>query len=110
MTISILTRKTRLKDRAAWETALNGVLPRIRELLDKQPGFESLQYLWSAENNGEFAQITAWKNLEECQQYVRAGAAAAIATIEDAAVPTAGHPDGAWLRRTYEVVVASEKS
>ena len=103
MILSILTRKTRLQDRAQWQSKLESVLPRIREVLGEQSGFVSLQYLWGADEAGQTAQITAWKSLEDCRRYVREGAAATIATIEDAVVPTAAHPEGAWVRTTYEV-------
>src|SRR5207244_1258549 len=101
--LSILTRKTRLRDRGQWEARLESVLPKIREVLAAENGFVSLQYLWGADEAGQTAQITAWKSLEDCRRYVREGAAATIATIEDAAVPTAAHPEGAWVRMTYEV-------
>jgi len=104
MVVSILTRKTRIADRSKWESALQGVLPRIRKVIEQQPGFVSLQYLWDANTEGAFAQITTWNSEDDCRRYVREGAAATVATIEEAALPTAPHPDGAWVRRTYEVV------
>ncbi len=104
MVVSILTRKTRIRDRAQWETALGTVLPKIRELLASERGFVSLEYAWGAEGGGEFAQITTWKTLDDCQNFVRGGGAATVATIEDAAVPTAPHPDGAWVRKTFETI------
>jgi heme-degrading monooxygenase HmoA len=104
MVVSILTRRTRLRDRVQWEAALGTVLPRIRELLASQPGFVSVEYAWGAEDSGEFAQITAWNSLQDCRKYVREGGAATVATVEDAAVPTAPHPDGAWVRKTFETV------
>lgn len=103
MIVSILTRKTRLTERSAWEASLAAVLPRIKAVLEAEPGFQSLQYLWGVEEPGQIAQITTWDSLEDCRRYVRHGGAAMVATIEDAAVPTAPHPDGSWVRRTYEV-------
>ncbi len=103
MILSILTRKTRLEDRGQWESRLQSVLPKIREVLAAQDGFVSLQYLWGADEAGQTAQVTSWKGLEHCRRYIREGAAATIATIEDAALPTAAHPEGAWVRTTYEV-------
>jgi len=79
-------------------------LPKIQGLLAGEPGFVSVQYAWSAEDDGEFAQITTWDSLEECRAYVRGGGAATVATLEEAAVPTAAHPHGAWVRKTFEVV------
>lgn len=102
MIVSVLTRKTRINGRAEWESRLNSVLPRIKELLEGQPGFAGVQYMWGAEGDGEMAQITSWETLEDCRRYVRMGAAAMVATIEESALPTAPHPDGAWVRRTYE--------
>ncbi len=104
MVVSILTRKTRLRERSQWETALKKVLPRITELLQAESGFVWVQYAWGAENDGEFAQTTAWETLGDCLRYIREGTAATVATVEDAAIPTAAHPDGAWVRRTFEVV------
>jgi hypothetical protein len=104
MVVSILTRRTRLRDRAQWEAALRRVLPKITELLTAEPGFASVQYAWGAENDSEFAQITTWKTLDDCRGYVRGGGAAAVATMEDAVVPTAPHPDGAWVRKTFETL------
>lgn len=107
MIVSILTRKTRIRDRAQWEAALGTVLPRISELLAAQKGFGSVQYAWGVEDDGEFAQITTWETLDDCRAFVRGGGAATVATIEDAAVPTAPHPDGAWVRRTFETIAES---
>lgn len=104
MVVSILTRKTRLRDRVQWEAALGTVLPKITDLLASENGFISVQYAWGLEDDGEFAQITTWRSLDDCRSYVRGGGAATVATIEDAAVPTAPHPDGAWVRKTFETV------
>ena len=104
MVVSILTRKTRIRDRAQWEAALAKVLPKIKELLAAEGGFASVEYAWSAENGGEFVQITTWKSLDDCKAYVRGGGAATVATMEDAAVPTAPHPGGAWVRKTFETI------
>jgi len=104
MVVSILTRRTRIRSRAEWEAALGMVLPRIRELLAGEKGFASVQYAWGVEDDGEFAQITTWESLEDCRRYVRGGGAATVATVEDAAVPTAPHPEGAWVRKTFELL------
>jgi heme-degrading monooxygenase HmoA len=105
MVISILSRKTRLKDRSQWEAALLQAMPRLRGVIEAEAGFVSVQYLWSTEDDGQFAQITTWQTLDDCRRYVRGGAAATVATIEEAAVPTAPHPDGAWVRKTYEIAL-----
>ena len=104
MVVSILRRKSRVPDRARWESQLGGVLPQITAVLEKVPGFLSVQYAWDVNGEGEFAQITTWESEDDCKLYVREGAAATIATLEEAAVPTALHPDGKWVRQTYEIV------
>ncbi len=107
MIVSILTRKTRLKDRAQWESQLAKALPRITQVLEVESGFVSLQYLWDVDRDGVTAQITTWETVEDCQRYVRQGGAATVATLEEGAIPTALHPDGAWVRRTYEIAAQS---
>ena len=102
MVVSILRRKTRVGDRKRCESQIAAILPRVRDILDKSPGFVSVQYLWDVHQEGAIAQITTWQSEEDCRRYVREGAAATIATLEEAAVPTAPYPDGAWLRYTYE--------
>jgi hypothetical protein len=102
MAKSILTRRTSVKDRAQWQSRLDGVMPKLREVLEAEPGFVSVEYTWGAEDDGEFAQITTWKTLEDCQRYVRDGGAATVGAYEDRAIPTDSHPDGAWVRKTYE--------
>lgn len=104
MIISILTRKTRLKDRLQMESQLSKLLPRVREIAEAEAGFASIEYLWGAEDDGEIAQVTTWATLDDCRRYVRGGGAATVATLEDAAIPTAAHPDGAWVRKTFERV------
>jgi hypothetical protein len=104
MVVSILRRKSRVSDRARWESQLAGVLPKITAILEKTPGFVSVRYAWDVFGEGEFAQITTWQSEDDCKRYVREGAAATIGTIEEAAIPTALHPDGKWERRTYETV------
>ena len=102
MIVSIVTRKTRLKDRGQMESQLAKLLPRVREITEAEDGFVSVEYLWGADGDGEIAQITTWDTLDDCRRYVRGGGAATVATIEDAAMPTAAHPDGAWVRKTFE--------
>ena len=102
MVKSILTRKTAVKDRDQWQSRLDGVLPKIRAVLDAEPGFQSVEYIWGAQDDGEFAQITAWDTLDNCTSYVRNGGAATVGALEDRAIPTASQPDGAWVRKTYE--------
>jgi heme-degrading monooxygenase HmoA len=101
--VSIVTRKTSVGDREQWRQRLEGVLPALKAVLEAEAGFLGVEYLWGAENDGLMAQITRWQTLEDCQRYVRGGAAATVALQEDRAIPTAPHPDGAWVRRTFEV-------
>jgi heme-degrading monooxygenase HmoA len=103
MVVSILRRKSRVADRARWEAQLAGALPKINAVLEKSPGFVSVQYAWDVHGDGEFAQITTWQSEDDCKRYVREGAAATVATLEEAAIPTALHPDGRWARETYEL-------
>lgn len=102
MIISILTRKARTTDRPQWQALISGLLPQIEERLKSELGFVRVQYLWSADEDGLFAQITTWQTLADCHRYVREGGAATVATLEEAAIPTALHPNGAWVRHTYE--------
>lgn len=102
MVISILTRKTRVTDRDQWQALLEGVLPKLKAVMEAEPGFAGVEYLWSLDEPGRFAQITSWDSADECQNYVRGGAAATVATLEDAVIPTAAYPDGAWVRDSYE--------
>ena len=104
MVTSILTRHTRLTERAVWEAALGTALPKIREVLEAAPGFVSVQYLWGTDEPGHIAQITTWQSGDDCQRYVREGSAAMVATIEDAVVPTAAYPNGSWVRQTFSAI------
>ncbi len=78
-------------------------MPGILETLKAESGFRDVQYLWGAEGDGLMAQITRWATMDDCRRYVREGGAATVALQEDRALPTAPHPDGAWVRRTFEV-------
>jgi heme-degrading monooxygenase HmoA len=102
MVISILTRKTRVTDRDQWQALLEGVLPKLKDVLKGETGFGGVEYLWSLDEPGRFAQITTWNSAGDCQNYVRGGGAATVATLEDAVIPTAPFPDGAWVRNSYE--------
>ncbi|HEY8767580.1 MAG TPA: hypothetical protein VIP09_10060 [Dehalococcoidia bacterium] len=104
MITSIVTRHTRLTERAVWEAALGTVMPKIREVLEAAPGFVSVAYLWGTDEPGHVAQIMTWQSEDDCRRYVREGAAAMVATIEDAAVPTAAYPNGSWVRQTFSAI------
>jgi hypothetical protein len=102
MVKSILTRKTAIKERAQWQSRLDNVLPKVREVLEAETGFVSVEYAWGDQDDGEFAQITEWKTPEDCRRYVREGGAATVGALEDRAIPTASHPDGNWVRKTFD--------
>jgi hypothetical protein len=102
MVISILTRKTRVTDREQWQALLEGVLPKLTSVLQEEQGFAGVEYLWSLDEPGRFAQVTTWQSADDCRNYVRGGGAATVATMEDAVIPTAPHPDGAWVRANFE--------
>ena len=104
MVISIVMRKTDVKDAAEWRSRLGRALPSIAAVLESESGFVRVQYLRGSEEDGEMAQITTWQTLEDCRRYVREGGAATVGAYEDRALPTASHPDGAWLRKTFEVI------
>jgi hypothetical protein len=101
MIISILMRQTRLTERSVWEASLGTVMPKIEEVLGKSPGFVSVQYVWGVDEPGGIAQITTWQTEQDCRRYIREGNAATVATIEDAAVPTAAYPNGSWVRHNF---------
>jgi len=82
MVVSILRRKSRLTDRGRWEAQLAVVLPKITAVLEKAPGFVSVQYAWDVNGGGEFAQITTWQTEDDCNRYVREGAAVMILETE----------------------------
>ena len=105
MFISIVTRKTSVKDRAQWQSRLEAALPAILAVLKAERGFAGVEYLWGAQDDGQMGQVTRWQTLEDCLRYVRGGAAT-VALHEDRAIPTASYPDGAWQRGTFEVVEA----
>jgi heme-degrading monooxygenase HmoA len=106
MVISIVTRKTSVSDRGQWQSRLEAALPAILALLKAERGFAGVEYLWGAQDDGQMAQVTRWETLEDCQRYVRGGAAATVALHEDRALPTAPYPNGAWQRRTFEVAAS----
>ena len=106
MVISIVTRKTSVRDRGQWQSRLETALPAILDVLKAERGFAGVEYLWGAQDDGQMGQVTRWQTLEDCLRYVRGGAAATLALQEDRALPTAPYPDGAWHRRTFEVVAS----
>ncbi len=104
MIVSVLTRKTRIAEQPVWAAALEIAMPRILDVLQREAGFVSVEYLWGVDEPGLTAQVTRWRSEADCARYVRGGGAARVATIEEAAVPTAAYPDGAWVRNTFASV------
>lgn len=103
MIVSIVTRSTGAPP-AEWKQRTEVLLPRLLALLRRQPGFVSLEMLRAAD--GRLVEITRWETAEDCRRYVRGGAAATAAALSDAVFPTAAYPNGAWVRRTFEVIGA----
>ena len=103
MIMSILSRKTAVRSREEWETRLNTMRPHIESLLQRQPGFVSNQFLYSADSDGDIMQVTVWQSHDDCRNFLRGGAAAMVGTMEDAVLPSAPYPYGNWYRRQFEV-------
>ena len=103
MVVSFLRRRTSITDREQWRSRVEALLPRLRPVLERQPGFLSVQHLWAADGIGDMVEVTIWESAGACRDYVRGGGAALAATISDAVLPTADYPHGAWVRETYEV-------
>ena len=99
MVVSKLTRKTAIVDPEEWDRRAGRFLERVRPLLERQPGFVDIDL---RRGDAEMSEETRWRSMEDCRRYVRDGAAATVATIADALLPTAPYPNGAWLRETYE--------
>lgn len=104
MVESRLVRKTVVRERVEWERRLASVRDRIMKVVERQPGFLSVEFFWEPEGPGTIGQVTRWRTEEDCRRYVRGGGAATVATWEDSALPTAPYPDGTWVR-TNRVVL-----
>jgi hypothetical protein len=100
MIVSRLTRMTAVSDPAEWDQRAARVLERVRPFLAHQPGFAGIDL--RRDERGWLIEETQWQSLDECRRYVRGGAAATVATMADALLPTAPYPNGAWLRETVE--------
>ncbi len=99
MVISKLIRKTAISDADEWSKRAERYLQRVRPLLEQQLGFEGID-LERADNG--LIETTRWQSMEDCRRYVREGAAAMVATLADAALPTAPYPNGTWRRETTD--------
>ncbi len=100
MIVSRLTRKTAIADANEWDQRAARLLERIRPFLERQPGFAGIEVRRGV--GSELTEETRWQSMDDCRRYVRGGAAATVATMADAILPTAPYPDGAWLREERE--------
>ncbi len=100
MIVSVMRRRTAIGDAGEVERRAGRLLERLRPLLERQPGFVSLELL--RDEGGRLAEVTRWRSAEECRRYVRGGAAAMAATISDGVLPTAPYPNGSWERETSQ--------
>jgi heme-degrading monooxygenase HmoA len=99
MVVSVLRRKTAVRDAEEWEKRAARLLERLRPLLERQPGFAGIEL---RREDGGLVEETRWQSMADCRSYLREGAAATAATIADGLLPTAPYPNGAWLRETRE--------
>ena len=97
--ISKLTRKTAIADAEEWSKRAGRFLERARPFLERQPGLAGIDL---ERDGGQLLETTRWQSMDDCRRYVRDGAAATVATMADAALPTAPYPNGAWTRENIE--------
>jgi len=100
MIVSRLSRKTAISDADEWDKRAGRLLERVRPFLERQPGFAGIEVRRG--DGGALVEETRWRSPEDCRRYVRGGAAATVATMADALLPTAPYPNGAWLRETID--------
>lgn len=100
MIVSVLSRHTAVADAGEWDRRAARLLERVRPLLERQPGFAGVEL--ERGEGGQLTETTRWQSWDDCRRYVREGAAATVATISDAFLPTAPYPNGTWLRESYE--------
>lgn len=99
MVISTLTRRTAIADAEEWNKRAERYLQRVRPFLEQQPGFDGIELVRA---DGGLVETTRWRSMDDCRHYVRDGAAAMVATMADAALPTAPYPNGMWRRENVE--------
>ena len=100
MIVSRLSRKTAISDADEWDKRAARLLERVRPFLERQPGFAGIEVRRG--DGGALVEETRWRSMDDCRRYVREGAAATVATMADAILPTAPYPNGAWLRETID--------
>src|SRR3989304_3720398 len=94
MVISIVTRKTSVKDRAQWQSRLEAALPAILAVLKAERGFAGVEYLWGAQDDGTMGQVTRWQTLGDCLRYVRGGGGGGLVARRLPPVPPGEGGDG----------------
>lgn len=99
MVTSILRRTTTVTSPEDWATRMAALEPRLRAVLDRQPGFVSHELRLEGDG-GRMVEETSFETADDCRAYLRNGAAAMCATLLDAALPTAAFPNGTWYRET----------
>jgi hypothetical protein len=97
MILSILTRRTAIRDPDEWDKRAAALLERIRPWMERQPGFAGIEIRREGQ---ELIETTHWESAQDCERYVRDGGAAMAATVADALLPTAPYPNGMWKRET----------
>ena len=100
MVVSVLRRKTAIRDAEEWDKRAARLLDRLRPYLERQPGFAGIDVRHG--DGSALIEETRWRSPDDCRRYVREGGAAMAATMSDALLPTAPYPNGAWLRETRE--------
>lgn len=99
MIVSVLRRKTAVREPEEWDKRAQRLLDRLKPLLERQQGFAGIDL---RREDGRLVEETRWQSMDDCRRYVREGGAALAATIADALLPTAPYPNGTWLRETRE--------
>jgi hypothetical protein len=100
MIVSVLQRKTAVRDAAQAQQRADALLGRLRTLLERQDGFFDVEL--SLGEDGALTETTRWRSWDAYYGYLRGGPAATAATIADAFLPTAPYPNGNWTRSTHE--------
>ena len=99
MIVSVLRRKTAVRDPEEWDKRAQRLVDRLKPLLERQQGFAGIDL---RREDGGLVEETRWQSMDDCRRYVREGGAALAATMADALLPTAPYPNGTWLRETRE--------
>jgi heme-degrading monooxygenase HmoA len=98
--VSVLQRKTAIRDAEQWQQRADALFGRLRTLLERQDGFVDVEL--TRGDDGALAETTRWRSWDAYYGYLREGPAATAATIAEAFLPTAPYPNGNWTRSTHE--------